>query len=129
MKDLAGLHFRLAVLYALCAFALGNVMGARHDFSLQTVHAHLNLLGWVSVALYGVYLRLHPAAAATRLARVHFFLAHAGFLCMILGLVLIYTGSPEDGTPFAAFGGALSFLAMALFALVVFRTAPAVAAR
>jgi hypothetical protein len=34
------------------------------------VHAHLNLLGWVSLFLFGIYYRLHPASDASALARI-----------------------------------------------------------
>ena len=36
---------------------IGIVMGTREDFTLAPVHAHINLLGWVTLALYGLYHR------------------------------------------------------------------------
>jgi cbb3-type cytochrome oxidase subunit 1 len=122
VKDLAGLHFRLAVLYAIVAVALGNVMVAQHDFTMRTVHVHLNLLGWVSCALYGVYLRLHPAAAASRLARVHFFVAHIGFVLFVSGLAILALSDEQRGVVPTASGGLVSLLGIILFAALVFRT-------
>jgi hypothetical protein len=127
VKDIAGLHFRFAVLYAIAALTLGNVMGASHDFGLRTVHVHINLLGWVSASLYGVYLRLHPAIAATRLARVHFAVAHIGFLSFVTGLVLLAQSGEQVGVIPTAGGGLLSLAGMILFAVLVFRTKPPVA--
>lgn len=122
MKDVAGLHFRLAVLYAVLALVLGNAMGAQHDFSMRTVHVHVNLLGWVSTAIYGLFLRLHPAQAATRLARVHFFVAHLGFVVFATGLAIIVQSGEQRGVPLAAGGGMIALLGMILFAVLVFRS-------
>lgn len=80
----AALAFVLAVL-------LGVWMGATHDFTLRGVHVHLNLLGWVSMALIGVIYHLLPSAGATRLATVQFWLHVAALAVMTpaLGLVLL----------------------------------------
>lgn len=60
---------RLAVIYVLLGVTLGIVMAASHNFTFRPVHAHLNLLGWASMALFGLWYRSAPAAAETRLAK------------------------------------------------------------
>jgi hypothetical protein len=47
----------MAGLSALGGMILGIVMGILQDFTLAPAHAHLNLLGWVTLALYGLYHR------------------------------------------------------------------------
>ena len=54
MKRLASSCFVIATLAAVTGMAMGIVMAASHDHSLALAHAHLNLLGWVSMALYGL---------------------------------------------------------------------------
>jgi hypothetical protein len=49
--------FIVAALAALGGMTLGIVMGMSQDFTLAPAHAHLNLLGWVTMALYGLYHR------------------------------------------------------------------------
>ena len=39
--------FKVAAVYFVIAIILGIIMGIVHDFTLTSVHAHLNLLGWV----------------------------------------------------------------------------------
>jgi cbb3-type cytochrome oxidase subunit 1 len=66
------------LLAAACLIAgtvLGISMGIAHDFQLAPVHAHFNLVGWASLALFGVIYRAFPELAASRLAKVHFWLA------------------------------------------------------
>lgn len=70
-----GLRFiKIAVVYLLVGTSLGVYMGMKEVFTLAPVHAHLNLLGWVSLALIGIVYHLYPAAAETRLARIHFWI-------------------------------------------------------
>lgn len=49
--------FIVAALAALGGMGLGIFMGIAQDFTLSPAHAHLNLLGWVTMALYGLYHR------------------------------------------------------------------------
>jgi hypothetical protein len=50
-------------------------MGVNEDLQLVAVHTHINLVGWASLALFGVIYRLYPELAASRLALVHFWLS------------------------------------------------------
>jgi hypothetical protein len=49
--------FTFAALSALTGMGLGLYMGIAQDFVLSPAHAHLNLLGWVTMAIYGLYHR------------------------------------------------------------------------
>ena len=78
-----GIAFHFFLVAALCA-ALGMVWGiqmsASHDHTLSPAHGHLNLLGWVSMGMFGVYYAVTPHAADTTSARVHFWMALGGLL-------------------------------------------------
>src|ERR1700730_4555329 len=64
------LSFRAAVLVVIAGMIWGIVMGISQDHSTMPAHAHLNLLGWVSLFLFGIYYHLHPAVDLSRLALV-----------------------------------------------------------
>jgi cbb3-type cytochrome oxidase subunit 1 len=84
MPHISKWFFRLASLYLIAGIALGLVMAASHDFSAVPAHAHLNLLGWVTMSIFAVFYRLWPAAAASKLAKVHFWIyVPAHFLQMV----------------------------------------------
>ncbi|WP_088347718.1 MULTISPECIES: cytochrome-c oxidase [Rhodomicrobium] len=70
----------------ICGVCLGIYMGINQDFQLSPVHAHLNLVGWASLALFGVIYRAFPELLASRLARVHFWLAAPSALAFPLGV-------------------------------------------
>jgi len=114
-------HFRAAVMYAIIGMLMGITMAARHDFSLMPAHAHLNLLGWVSATLYGLFLHNHPHAGSRRALITHFGFAHGGVITMTIGLGLLAHGMPQVGEIFAFLGGVQSLAGIALFAILVFR--------
>ena len=84
---------RLAVVYVLLGVTLGIVMAASHNYTLKPVHAHLNLLGWASMALFGLWYRSAPAAAETRLAKVHFWLHNIGLPIQMITLTMYVNGN------------------------------------
>lgn len=107
-----------AVTAAILGMAMGIVMGASQDFTLAPAHAHLNLLGWVTMALMGLYYRSSPVARGP-LARVQVAFALAGFWIMPLGLA-VYLPTGSSPAMIAVFAGSLcAFAAMILFAVIV----------
>ena len=70
--------FRISVSLALAGMVFGIVMGIRQDFTLAAAHAHLNLLGFVTLFLSALYYRAVPQAAASRLARYQAIVSVAG---------------------------------------------------
>lgn len=113
---------RLAVLYGIAGIGLGLYMSATNDFAWHPVHAHLNLLGWVTLALFGLYYRAHPAAAASRLAKAHFWLFVPAHFVQMVSLALFFAGrsAVEPVLAVSSFIVAAGFLC---FAGVVWRQA------
>jgi hypothetical protein len=72
MKRVDVYFLLLATVLLICGAVLGIIMGAREDFTLVPVHAHLNLAGWASLALFGLTYRAYPALARRKLAAWHF---------------------------------------------------------
>jgi cbb3-type cytochrome oxidase subunit 1 len=90
-----GIRFiKIAVLYFAVGISMGLYMGITGQFTLAPVHAHLNLLGWASLALVGIVYQLFPAAGTTRLAQFHFWLHNLGLPPLMVALVLVLTGRP-----------------------------------
>ena len=85
---------RLGVLSALVGMSLGVWMGANEDFVLRPVHAHINLLGFASMMLFGLFYRAFPAAGRGWLPMVHFALSVLGFLILMPSLTLLILEKP-----------------------------------
>ena len=74
----------------LAGMLLGMQMGASNDFQLVPLHAHLNLLGWATMALYGTFYALTEKTMSKGLAWTNFAFAFAGILVLAptLGIFL-----------------------------------------
>ncbi len=100
----------------------GIVMGIKQDFALGPAHAHLNLVGGVLLFLFGLYYRLIPAAGTSRLAKIQGWLHIVGAIVFPAGVaIVILKGEALVALPIL--GSLIMVAAMALFAVIVFRTA------
>lgn len=118
---------KAAVVYGVIGLTLGVYMGASHQLALMSVHSHLSLLGWVTLGVSALYYQVVPGAAERSLAKVHFWTANIGLIVLALSLMLKAHGvaAAEAG---AGIGSVISLAAMAIFAVIVFRTDGAKAA-
>lgn len=117
---------RISVVLFLIGLLFGIGMGVTEDFRLAPAHAHLNLIGFVTLFLAGLYYGMVPAAAATKLARLQAWTAVVGAVIFPIGIGLTVTIGPQYAAV-AIVGALVVLLAMALFAWIVFSFgAPAV---
>jgi hypothetical protein len=108
----------------LLGMLAGIAMGVREDFALAPAHAHLNLVGGVLLFLFGLYYRVVPAAGATTLAKVQGWLHIVGAILFPAGVAVVVLKGPSFiAAPIA--GSLVVTAAMALFAVIVFRSSPA----
>jgi len=114
------LCFRGAVLMVIAGMIWGIVMGISQDHSTLPAHAHLNLLGWVSLFLFGIYYHLHPAIDRSGLASLQVWVWIAGTIIMTIGVGLVHSGH-EIGDPIAAVSSLLVLADTLLFGWLVFR--------
>jgi hypothetical protein len=82
MKRVDVYFLLLAGLMLTVGVVIGIMMAMSKDFQLVPVHAHTNLVGWASLALFGLTYRAYPELKSTGLARVHFALASAAAIVM-----------------------------------------------
>lgn len=113
--------FKAAAVYFVIAIILGIVMGIVHDFTMSSVHAHLNLLGWVSMALFGTIYYLFPHAGNSKLASTHFWLHNIGVPIMQGGITLSMLAGGIIFTVFAIVGSLVVVIGGILFLVNVFK--------
>ncbi|MBT2680267.1 cytochrome-c oxidase [Bacillus sp. ISL-35] len=113
--------FKVAAVYFVIAIILGIVMGIVHDFTLSSVHAHLNLLGWVSMALFGTIYYLFPDAGNSKLASTHFWIHNIGVPVMQGGITLSMLVGGVIFTVFAIVGSLVVVIGGILFLVNVFK--------
>jgi cbb3-type cytochrome oxidase subunit 1 len=116
----SSLSFPVAVLMAVAGMIWGIIMAVSHDHSAMPAHAHLNLLGWVSLFLFGVFYQLHPAIDCSRAALVQVAVWIVGTVILTFGVALLHTGH-DIGQPFAAIGSVVVLASILHFGWLVVR--------
>ena len=92
MNSQAMAWLKAAVVYFVIGVGMGIYMGASHDHTLKPVHAHVNLLGWASMALIGFYVLHFGDRLNRRLERIQFWLHQVGAVILLVGLSLLVLG-------------------------------------
>jgi peptidoglycan/LPS O-acetylase OafA/YrhL len=118
MRDTAFVFFLVAVLCVSAGMIWGVQMSISEDHLLSPAHAHLNLVGWATLALFGVYYRLTPAANSSPIARIHAAVATVGVVLMVPGIALAIQSGPN---PFVIGGTLFTVASMAIFLGTVLR--------
>ncbi len=95
----------------------------------RAVHAHLNLLGWISMMIFGIGYHILPRFSGRQLhspsiARTQFWLANIGLVGMVLSWGLIYHGrvAPDYPRIFLTFFGLIEVIAVLLFIYNMWKT-------
>lgn len=116
-------YLLIGAMYLLVGMALGMFMGSHEDFTLAPVHAHINLLGFALMTIFGLAYRLLPHMADTLLARAHFWLHQSGALVFVAALYLKLSGTVTSGSVDAvlAASSGVVFLGMLCWAVNLFR--------
>ena len=116
----SNLCFRAAMLLLLAGMLWGIQMAIAQDHSAFPAHAHLNLLGFVALFLFGIFYRLNPAAEAHSWAIRQVWIWIIGTVVLAIGVALVHTGH-TIGDPIAAVGSLVVIADAVLFTWLVFK--------
>jgi len=123
-------YLRMSVLYFVAGAAVGFLMILNPgDTGLYvSAHAHLNLLGFMSMMIYGVGYHILPRFSgqhiySPKLMHVQFWVANAGLIGMAIGWPLRGGGGALDlADPLLFVSAMLSVLSVVLFAVNILKT-------
>jgi hypothetical protein len=122
MPSLANLYFRTAILFLIAGICVGIYMSMSGNHAVVGAHAHINLLGWVTSAVFGTYLALNPAKAAGLLPRLQYGIYVLGVIVMSASLYLMLEGNTAL-VPVVAAASIITFVGVLLFAVIIFMPA------
>jgi hypothetical protein len=108
----------LAALSLIVGVLLGITMAGSHDFQLMPVHAHVNLVGWASLALFGLTYRSYPDLKSGKLAVLHLALGGSGATLLPVG---IYFAVVRQSETLAMVSSLLWLGAVLVFTVQAFR--------
>lgn len=116
MNNLPRICWTSSAVIGLAGMLWGLQMAITGDHSNLAAHAHLNLLGWVSLALYGTYYHLAGITRLT-LARLQVLFAIPGSVVMGIGIAVAHQTGAEE---MAKIGSLLVIISGALFVAITF---------
>ncbi len=117
---------KCAMIYFVIAMLIGIYMTvAGPVYPFRPIHTHFNLLGWMSMMIYGVGYHILPRFSGTplwsdRLAMVQLWTANIGLVGMALGWIIAGTGN--GGMMVLHLFSIVEGLSVVLFVLNMFMT-------
>lgn len=121
MPNIAKMYFMTAICFLVAGILVGLKMSIAHDYAATGAHAHINLLGWVTMAIFGTFHALNPQGAGTRLAKAQYYIYTGGVVVMTPALYLLLTGNPSL-EPVVAISSLVVFAGVLMFGAIIFRT-------
>ena len=76
-------------MYLIIGVCFGIYMASAAKYSFAPVHAHINLLGFTLMTVFGILYRVFPETGLSRLARIHIWLHLGGTVVMLTMLYLL----------------------------------------
>ena len=122
MPRVSAAFFTVGVLAVLVGMVWGMMMGATENMVTMPAHAHLNLLGWVTMGLYGTFYALEGPTLSPRLAWTNFVVSTISLVVMIPSLAMFLShGNDKTYLPCMQAGEGLALLGMLIFGISVLR--------
>lgn len=114
---------RFAAIFGLIGTFLGSKMSGDLDYSMRPIHAHVLLVGWLSVFAWGIFYSIYTIKYKV-LVTIQSMLAMTGAFGLSFGMWM-YNQNPFNLNEtfvmiFFIVGGSLLLLAFALFVVVTF---------
>jgi hypothetical protein len=117
IKAVDKLFLALSSVMLVLGVGLGSYMGMIDDHSFSQIHGHVNLMGWLSLAMYGMAYRSFPELGTQTTRFVHFMTSAFGAVLFPIGLYFELFEGKEAVVVIASIlwlGGALMFAVMAV---------------
>lgn len=119
---------RAAVLYLGVGVLMGLAMAIQPNWTLylRPAHAHINLLGFMAMFVYGVAYHILPRFRgkmlfSQKLSRWQLYLANVGLVGMAVAFVM-RSGLGAVGTPVLVLFGTIQTVAVGMFVVNVWKT-------
>lgn len=111
----------MSIVYLGVAAVVGIAMlGSEKAMALKFVHSHLNMLGWVSMMIYGVGYHILPKFMgrqmhSKKLGEAQFWMANVGLIVMLAAYTLNVYNPSGTLVAITVLAGILEFVSIFLF--------------
>lgn len=120
MTNYAKWLIRISAIYALIGVLIGSDLAGRKDYSLVPSHAHILVVGWLTLFAYGILYYVFKDVSMQRTARLHAWTSLIGGGAMPLSMMIYYKSMNTFTTILFISTATVLLLAIILFAILVF---------
>lgn len=107
---------KLAVIYLIIGICVGLFMSMTLQLKWGSAHAHVNLVGFATTAIFGIIYSIYPGAATNTLGKWHFWLHNIGVPVFLISTFLVQVpGMLDTAHIFTYAGGGAFGLGVILF--------------
>ena len=114
---------RLAAIFGLIGAVIGSDMSGSGNYQLRAIHAHILVVGWLSVFAWGLFYRVFEVRSK-KLVSVHGWTAILGSIGLTIGMLFYYINPFNLSEVFTLIffiaGGTTLLISFAVFIWVTF---------
>lgn len=111
---------RISAVYALIGSLIGSDLAGRQDYALVPGHAHILVIGWLTLFAYGIFYYIFKDVSMKKTAKLQAWTGMAGGGLMPLSMLLYYKNKTDLTTFLFIFTASILLLAVILFVVLVF---------
>ncbi|ARK32006.1 hypothetical protein [Halalkalibacter krulwichiae] len=119
---------RFSAIYAVIGIFIGSHMAGAGSYLFRAIHAHILLVGWLSLFAFAAFYALFSIPKTSRLANYHVWTALIGSFGLTFGMWMHYfqpAWAPETfSLIFYIVGGSILMASFMLFAVMTFVFGP-----
>lgn len=114
---------QVAAIFGLIGAVIGSDMAGRSSYELRPVHAHILVVGWLSLMAWGVFYKVYTVKAK-KLVHLHGWTAILGSIGLSVGLLFYYVNPLNFGSTFNLIffivGGTILLISYVIFSWISF---------
>ncbi|WP_339158752.1 hypothetical protein MKX50_06000 [Paenibacillus sp. FSL W8-0186] len=111
---------RIAAIYSLIGALIGADMAGRYDYTLTPAHAHILVVGWLTLFAYGMFYYIFKEISMVRTAKLHVWCSIIGGGLMPFGMLVYYKMQSTATLLAFILPACVLLLAIALFVVILF---------
>lgn len=120
MSNYAKWLIRISAVYSLIGALIGSDLAGRKDYSMVPGHAHILVVGWLTLFAYGIFYYVFKEVSMQKTAKLHAWTSLLGGGLMPLSMLIYYKSENTLTTLMFISTAAVLLLAIILFTVIVF---------
>lgn len=120
MSNYAKWLIRISAVYSLIGATIGSDLAGRKDYAMVPGHAHILVVGWLTLFAYGIFYYVFKEISMRRTAKLHAWTSLIGGGLMPLSMLIYYKNETALTTIMFISTASILLLGIIFFTILVF---------